>query len=160
MVFPFHSPASSIKFTWRSCYFSAGRENRTPNLLITNQLHCLIVLCQQYIISAQLDSNQRFPVPKTGGVDQTPLCTASFQVVSPPLDYQHKVFIRSAGTTRTSIDFYIIHLINSQASYHQSTAENSGPIENRTLPSVVQGPIASLVHVSPNNVIEKQNEIL
>lgn len=31
---------------------------------------------------------------------------------------------------------------------------NSGPIENRTLPSVVQGPIASLVHVSPNNVIE------
>src|SRR5574344_1014430 len=36
-----------------------------------------IELCQQYIISAQLDSNQRFPVPKTGGVDQTPLCTAS-----------------------------------------------------------------------------------
>ena len=28
-------------------YFSAGRENRTPNLLITNQLLCLIELCQQ-----------------------------------------------------------------------------------------------------------------
>ena len=29
----------------------------------------------------------------------------------------------SAGMTRTSIGFYSIHLINSQASYHQSTAE-------------------------------------
>lgn len=43
------------------------------------QINCTTWLCYaSNIISAQLDSNQRFPVPKTGGVDQTPLCTASF----------------------------------------------------------------------------------
>ena len=43
------------------------------------QINCTAWLCYaSNIISAQLDSNQRFPVPKTGGVDQTPLCTASF----------------------------------------------------------------------------------